>query len=65
MTYQLASSISQRTSRYPGKTLRWTTCLRPPLNSTTSSMGMTTSKIFSSMFMDWMRASRLDLTFFS
>ena len=43
----------------------WTMTFLPALNSTTSSMGMTTSWIRSSMFMDEVRASRFCLTFFS
>ena len=65
MQYHDSSFIRQRTSRYPGKTLRCTVCFLPFLNSTTSSIGMTTSKILSSMFMLWMRAWRLAVTFFS
>jgi hypothetical protein len=42
-----------------------TTTFLPPLNSTTSSMGMATSKIVSSMFIEAMRESRLLLTLFS
>ena len=42
-TYQESSSSAMRTSRYPGNTFFCTTTLRPPLNSMTSSIGMTTS----------------------
>src|SRR5690349_3447170 len=42
-TYHESSSSSWRTRRYPGKTFFCTTTLRPPLNSITSSIGMTTS----------------------
>ena len=48
-----------------GETFFWTTTFLPPLNSTTSSIGMTTSKIRSSMCIDWMRVSRFALTLFS
>ena len=65
MTYQLSSSSARRTSREPGNIFFWTTTFLPALNSTTSSMGMTTSWIRSSMFMEEVRASRFCLTFFS
>ena len=64
-TYQESSSRYMRTSRSPGKTLRETTCFLPPLISMTSSMGITTSKIRSSMFIEEMRLWRLALTLFS
>ena len=42
-----------------------TVTLRPALISTTSSIGMTTSKIESSMCIDLMRVPRLAFTLFS
>jgi hypothetical protein len=64
-TYQESSSRYMRTRRYPGKTLRETTWRLPPLISMTSSIGMTTSKIFSSMFIEEILLWRLALTLFS
>ena len=60
-----SSSRSHRQSRYPGKTFFWTTTFLPFLNSTTSSIGMTTSKMRSSTFIETIRLSRFDFTLFS
>src|SRR3990172_698607 len=53
------------TRMYPGDCLRGAVTLRPALISTTSSMGITTSKIDSSMCIDLMRVPRLAFTLFS
>ena len=65
MAPQVSSSRSQRTRRYPGKTFFWTVTFFPPLNSTTSSIGMTTSKTRSSMPREATTFFRFELTLFS
>src|SRR5665811_1419527 len=63
--YHASSSRYRRMSTYPGNFLRWTVTFLPTLYSTTSSIGMTTSKILSSRCIDLTRDSRFALTFFS
>jgi hypothetical protein len=54
-----------RTRTYPGIRTRRTSLRCPPLISVTSSMGTWISKMYSSMFKEVMRVSRLALTRFS